>query len=373
MKSAKSNVSLVDVAKLAGCTAASVSLVLNNSPLPSSKMRERVKRAAAQLGYVPNRMAQSLKRGRTFTLGVVMAYCTDSFASELLDALSAEAAEFGFQLEIHFHRWSVGEEERALKMLGESRAEGIFLSGARSDYKEVAILESLRKQRIPVIGIARQEMSAFASSLVVDRIGGAASLGQYLAELGHRKIDFLQVIGSREAVESTPQDIQLVLDSLRAGAQQRAGDAEIGFFKPKIANLLKRHDIEQFGLSAKSFSDATDEYIEDYLESRSPATAVVATSIGLAWRLLGALALRKRRCPEDISVSCISVERAGALGAVPLTAAEFSVEFMARKGVALMLAAIAGRTVPAMVKIPTRLTARSSTTRPPEDFVAPSS
>lgn len=361
MKPAKSHVSLADVAKLADCTAASVSMVLNDSPLPSARMRERVRKAAAQLGYVPNRMAQSLKRGRTFTLGVVMPYCADSYVSALLDALSLEAAEFGFQLEIHFHGWSVKEEDRALKTLGEARAEGIFLSGSRSDYAKVATLESLRKQRIPVVGMMRWAEPAFVSSIVVDRFSGAVSLGRHLAGLGHRRIDYLESVGTREAAESIPAPVQLILDGLREGSVERMPDVEIGFFQTKPEYLLSLCDIERHGLSAKSVSDLMDRFIVDYLESRSPATAVVTSHLVLAWKLLGVLAARKRRCPEDISVAGIFTEGSGALGAMPLTSAEYSVELMARKGMAVMLSAITGGKVVPEVWIPITLVERLST------------
>lgn len=361
MTPVKSHVTLADVAKLADCTAASVSMVLNDSPLPSARMRERVRKATAQLGYVPNRMARSLKRGRTFILGVVMPYCADSYVSALLDALSLEAAEFGFQLEIHFHGWSVKEEDRALKMLGEARAEGIFLSGSRSDYAKVATLESLRKQRIPVVGMMRWVEPAFVSSIVVDRFSGAVSLGRHLAGLGHRRIDYLECVGTREAAESTPAPVQFILDGLREGAVERMPDVEIGFFQTKPEYLLSLCDIERHGLSAKSVSDLMDRFIVDYLGSRSPATAVVTSHLVLAWKLLGVMAARKRRCPEDISVAGIFTEGSGALGAMPLTSAEYSVELMARKGMAVMLSAITGGKVVPEVRIPITLVERLST------------
>lgn len=360
MNPIKSHVSLADVAKLAGCTAASVSLVLNDSPLPSARMRERVRQAAARLGYVPNRMAQRLKRGRTFTLGVVMPYCADSYVSTLLDLLSVEAAEFGFQLEIHFHRWSVEAEDRALKTLGEARVEGIFLSGSRENYEDVPTLQSLRNQRIPIVGIMRQPVPSFASTLVVDRFGGARDLGSHLAQLGHRHIDYLEPTGTREWAEATPKPIQTLLRGLRQGTLAHCNNPRIEFFKTKPEYLLSRRDIEQHGFSAASMDSLTDRFLKNYLESQSPATAIVTFHLVLAWKLLAALSEKNLRCPQDVSVACINEEGGGALGAVPLTASEYSMNTMAKKGIAAMLAAIEGRKVARTITIPTQFIQRAS-------------
>lgn len=360
MKSPKIQVSLANVAKLAGCTAASVSLVLNDSPLPSARMRARVKQAASQLGYVPNRMAQSLKRGRTFTLGVVMPYCADSYVSAFLDAVSAEAAEFGFQLEIHFHRWSATEEDRALRSLGELRAEGIFFCGSRLDYRGIESVESLKKQRIPLVGIGPRINPLFEASLVVDRPSGAVELGAYLGGLGHQAVDYLEPVLGREAAESAQPHIGAVVNGISEGLGRVIGTPHVSFFKTSPDYLLARRDIEHHGLSAQTLNDITDRVIEDYLDSRSAASAVVTSSIVLAWKLMAALRRRGRRCPEDISIAGFCVEGTGAMGGIPLTAVEYSAEFMARKGVAAMLAAIAGRKVASVIKIPTSLVTRAS-------------
>lgn len=338
-------------------------MVLNNSPLPSARMRERVRQAAAQLGYVPNRMAQKLKLGRSFTLGVVMPYCGDSHVAAFLDALSVEASKFDFQLEIYFHRWSVREEDRALQGLGESRAEGIFLSGSRSDYRHVPILESLRRQRIPIVGLMRQAIPEFSTSIVVDRFGGAAQLGRHLAELGHRRIDYLEPIGNREAVTSLPQGVQQILDGLREGGARHTPETEVALFPTNLDHLLSRHDVEEHGFSAQSVSDLADRFIEDYLGSGSAATAVVTFHAVLAWKLLAALTSKHRRCPEDISIACFNGDGSSALGAVPLTSAEYSVDIMAQQGMAHMLKAIADQKCPPEISIPTRLVPRLSSAR----------
>lgn len=65
-------VTLVDVARAAGCSVNTVSRALNNKPDVSPETRERVLAVARQLGYVLNVLAKSLVTRRTHTLGLVI-------------------------------------------------------------------------------------------------------------------------------------------------------------------------------------------------------------------------------------------------------------------------------------------------------------
>jgi LacI family transcriptional regulator len=100
--------------------------------------------------------------------------------------------------------------------------------------------------------------------------------------------------------------------------------------------------------------------INDYLDSGSKATVVVTPNAVIAWKLMAAMRLRGLRCPEDISIASFSVEGIGAMGSVPLTALEYSVDFMARKAMAAMMAVISGKKVAPIIKIPTDLVIRDS-------------
>lgn len=359
MKFPKIKIGIVDIAKKVGCTPASVSLVLNDSPLPSAKMRQRVKLAAAQLGYVPNRMAQSLKRGRTFTMGVVMPYCAEGYVSAFLDAVSVEAAEHGYQLKIHFHRWSTGEEDRVLGFLAESRVEGIMLCGSRLSYENIPIIELLKKQGIPIVGIGPRVEKVFASYLTIDRRRGALELGAYLSGLGHVAVDYFEPVLNLEGSKNVPLNITSCMDALLEGMQRVDRKAKVEFFQTPPELLLSRDDIETHGFSAKSSADIGYRVIENYLESGTNATAVVVSDTMLALKLLAAMRQRGLRCPEDLSVSCFGISDVP-IGAVPLTTVEWSVEAMARKAVVLMLAAGSGQKMEPVVSMPTALAIRDS-------------
>src|SRR5215203_4969819 len=76
-------VTLIDVAQHCGVSRATVSLVLNNSPLVAANTRDRVRRAMSELGYVYNRAAASLRTQHSDAIGVVLTNITNPYFAEV--------------------------------------------------------------------------------------------------------------------------------------------------------------------------------------------------------------------------------------------------------------------------------------------------
>ena len=120
-------VTLIDVARHCGVSRATVSLVLNDSPLVAAKTRDRVHQAMVELGYVYNRAAASLRTQHSDAIGVVLTNITNpyfaEFAAGLQDALTSSGT---------VPLLAVSGEERALqhrlvKSLVERNVDGIVL------------------------------------------------------------------------------------------------------------------------------------------------------------------------------------------------------------------------------------------------------
>ena len=120
-------VTLTDVARHCGVSRATVSLVLNESPLVAAKTRDRVHQAMVELGYVYNRAAASLRTQHSDAIGVVLTNITNpyfaEFAAGLQDALTSSGT---------IALLAVSGEERALqhrlvKSLVERNVDGIVL------------------------------------------------------------------------------------------------------------------------------------------------------------------------------------------------------------------------------------------------------
>ena len=89
---------IVDVATLAGVALGTASRVLNGSNQTSANSRARVLAAAAELNYVPNKPARSLRGARSDVLGLIVSDIRNPFFSELAHAAEQEAGRLGYTL-----------------------------------------------------------------------------------------------------------------------------------------------------------------------------------------------------------------------------------------------------------------------------------
>src|SRR4029450_6989313 len=80
-------VTLMDVARHCGVSRATVSLVLNDSPLVAATTRDRVRQAMPELGYVYNRAAASLRTQHSDAIGVVLTNITNPYFAEIAAGL----------------------------------------------------------------------------------------------------------------------------------------------------------------------------------------------------------------------------------------------------------------------------------------------
>ena len=92
------SVSLLQVAQQSGVSGCTASRVLNGKAKDISlATHERVRQAAQDMGYVPNRMARSMGRGRTDTLGMMISGQANPFFTQIIEAVETEGLRFGYQ------------------------------------------------------------------------------------------------------------------------------------------------------------------------------------------------------------------------------------------------------------------------------------
>ena len=148
---------LVDVARAAGVSTALVSIVMRGVPGASDATRERVKRIADELGYVPDQRARKLRQTRSRLLGVVFEL-QQPYHGDLVEQLYAAAAARGYDLVISAVAPS-RPEPTAVRDLVRERCEAAILLGSRlSDdalvtlTRDVPTLVVARASGIPGVG-----------------------------------------------------------------------------------------------------------------------------------------------------------------------------------------------------------------------------
>ena len=203
-----------DVAKRAGVAPITVSRVVNNSGYFSQDTRARVEAAIAELEYVPNRLASSLRSKRTNTLALVITDITNPFFTTLARGVEDTASDAGYTVVFCNTDESDVEERKYLQVLLQQQVDGILLVPARSTS---ASLEVIRKQATPVVVLDRR-MPPDANVDVVrcENEDGAYRLTRLLLELGHRRI----------AILSGPMGVSTAEDRL-VGYQRAMGEADL--------------------------------------------------------------------------------------------------------------------------------------------------
>ncbi|GEO12871.1 LacI family DNA-binding transcriptional regulator [Microvirga aerophila] len=191
---ASTNVTIIDIAREAGVSKSTVSLVLKGSTLVADETRDRVSRAMSKLGYVYNRGAANLRGAQSSIVGMVINDLSNPFFAELAIGIERVLRTSGYIPFIANTAESVVRQAEVVRSMREHGASGIILSPALdTDGREI---NSLLDLGMPIILAIRRVPGARASLVASDNMAGAARVTQHLISLGHRRIAFLGGMGA---------------------------------------------------------------------------------------------------------------------------------------------------------------------------------
>ena len=175
-----------DVAIRAGVSQSAVSRCFKPGASASPRMRERVMRAARELGYTPNAIARSLITRRSNLIAVIISNLTNLYYPEVLAELSARASERGVRV-LLFTLSAESEIDEVLEQVWQYRVDGV-ISAARLSIEQVALFE---KQGVPLIFYNRYLRDTQVSAVFCDQTDGARALVQRLYMAEHRRFGII--------------------------------------------------------------------------------------------------------------------------------------------------------------------------------------
>ena len=190
-------VSIKDIALQCGVSVATVSKALNGYRDIGEETRERVCRAADEMGYLANASARALKTNRSYNIGVLFVDEQSSglaheFFSSVLDSIRVEAESKGY--DITFINHSVGERPTTyLQHCLYRGVDGVVIASA--DFHDPMVLE-LVDSSLPVVTIDHMFNNRIA--IMSDNVHGMEELVRYVARKGHRRLAFIH--GERTTV-----------------------------------------------------------------------------------------------------------------------------------------------------------------------------
>jgi DNA-binding LacI/PurR family transcriptional regulator len=267
-----------DIAAAAGVSQSTVSRVLNEVPTAvpiAAETRERVVRAARELGYRPNPLARGLRGAPTMLLGAVVRDITDPFFAGAIEALSVEARARGYNVVLG-HAHGRADEVLALTAVLETRhCDAIVLMGDVQD--QPGLLADLRNSIVPVVGLWQGSGPLEVPTVDVDNRAGVVAGLEHLVELGHERIAF---VGGRML-----GDIQERESAFVEFMQSRFGGVPDGY---------TRH--------VQNTATGGDEALRELVALPMPPTAIVTSTDVLAIGVLHAAHSVGRSVPRDLSV-----------------------------------------------------------------------
>src|SRR6202158_762137 len=317
-------ITIRDVAKEAGFSSTTVSIVLNNAPLARyipAATKKRIEKAAKKLGYRPNLFARSLRSKRSHTVGVMVFDMTDPYCTLVLRGIENSLYKSSFLpilTDVHNER---SRFERYLEMLLDRRVEGLVVL-ANWLFVDINVLADLEKNNIPTVMIGRELKNDNISSVIVDNNLGARAALEHLYSLGHRKIAFIR--GPRQLSDTEPR-----WRGVRTLARER--DLELD------SRLIV--DLPESGDPFSSFEQGY-KLTEELLHRRRPFTALMAFDDMTAFGAIRALVKGGICVPDQCSVVGFDDVSPAAIYSPALTTVRQPMEVMGTAAATLVLDAI---------------------------------
>jgi LacI family transcriptional regulator len=189
-----------DIAKLAQVSQATVSLVLNgisDTSVPQVTQR-KVLRAAKTLGYVPNRVAQSLRTQQTKTIACIVPDITNPFYPALERGAQKSAEINGYDILIYNTDGLPAKERKCLDRLLEGRVDGVIGVFFHLTARDLRVLLDRKIAVVRIESSPKKTGSWPLDNLFVDNARGAKAGTEYLITRGHRRIAMIAGSGGPE-------------------------------------------------------------------------------------------------------------------------------------------------------------------------------
>lgn len=171
-----------DVAKRAGVSQSAVSRVYSGASA-SKATQEKVRKAAAEIGYRPNVLARSLITGQSRIIGLVVAYLENPFYPDALERMSKALQAEGYHTLIFMASWS-SDVDRVVEELLDYQVDGIIAASvALSD----ALIDRCRAAAIPVVLFNRGQEEGGLTQVTCANRAGASAVADHLVQGGHRR------------------------------------------------------------------------------------------------------------------------------------------------------------------------------------------
>jgi LacI family transcriptional regulator len=299
-------VSIRDIAQRAGVSTSTVSKVLNGSREPIRlQTQDRIRRAVLELGYRPNRLAQSIARRKSGTIGLMISGLQNPFFVSLLETAESLLMTSGYQILLDAAPSVEGSYAQHSRLNGWP-VDGVLMWAFPEQSLQMYI--GAQAADIPVVYLGNPRADAS------DHYGGGRLAVEHLLERGYRRIAYL---GASQSGSLHGPRYQAYADACR-----KAG------LTPETIELEHRAETCETGLAGGLRLAA--------LPPEQRPEAVVCVNDVLAIGVYHGLRRGGMRVPEDCAVVGFDGIKEGQCEDIPLTTVHSSVEKLCREAMAIL-------------------------------------
>lgn len=266
---------ILQVAKRAGVSPATVSRVANGRSTVDKQLAKRVRAAIKELGYTPNPQARALVSGRSRTYGLLISEMSNPFFPELIQRFEDIAGSHEFEVMVGSTNYNRERARVFIRRLVQRRVEGVAVMTFRA---EAHLLDELVAQKIPIVSIDESTGAPDSHVLEIDYAQGINEAVQHLAIIGHRCIGF--------ASGPMPH-----LTNVRRKEAFEASIRSIGFAPEQGPVCIDEHTFEGGTRAANHF-----------LSIQPTPTAIICSNDLMAVGVLRVLSERRIPVPQQMSV-----------------------------------------------------------------------
>lgn len=182
---ATAKITSAEVARRAGVSQSAVSRVFTPGASASAKTAEKVRKAAAELGYRPNVLARAMVSGRSRMIGLVVAYLENYFYPEALEKLSNALQEQGYHVLVFMASMNAGNLDNIVDELLDYQVDGII---AASVDMSGDLAQRCRSAGVPIVLFNRTQEGEEFSAVTSQNDSGGRAVAEFLVAGGHERI-----------------------------------------------------------------------------------------------------------------------------------------------------------------------------------------
>ena len=321
---------LVDVAEAAGVSRGTASNVFSRPEVVREEVREKVRAAAASLGYAgPDPKGRLLRAGKVGAIGVATArsvsyFFDDPFARVLMSGISAACDENGAGIALV----SSADDEKLARNIRSALVDGFILFCVRGGEN---LIELTKERQLPFVALELGFNDETVSTVGIDNESGARMAARHLAELGHRLIGVVSV-----SLQPADRGVGLVsMEEVETAGYGVAPQRFRGYFEALAECGIDVATVPIY--ETHNDEESTRAVLEQMFGTREPPTAILAMSDRIALAALDWLRERGLRVPEDVSIIGFDGIPEGESSTPPLTTIAQPIEEMGRRAVRSIL------------------------------------